>query len=133
MDPQEAEQTLQEMFGPLLGKRNTPTEDAAKTNPSERPNKTGKQNDGGKGRGHNRPPRAPFRGAGRNAQQPQGQSPAVKQGGTQTGDPSLDSSAGGHRHSSPKHGLDMVAYVSQNHQSSQASSRPASTGASRWY
>ena len=47
MDPQEAEQTLQEMFGPLLGKRNTPTEDAAKTNPSERPNKTGKQNDGG--------------------------------------------------------------------------------------
>ena len=77
MDPQEAEQTLQEMFGPLLGKRNTPTEDAAKTNPSERPNKTGKQNDGGKGRGHNRPPRAPFRGAGRNAQQSQGQSPAV--------------------------------------------------------
>ena len=32
-----------------------------------------------------------------------------QQGGTQTGDPSLDSSAGGHRHSSLKHGMDMVA------------------------
>ena len=51
---QDADQAMRELFGPLLGKRNTPAEDAAKESQTERPSKAGRQNDGGKGRGHNR-------------------------------------------------------------------------------
>eukprot|EP00439_Symbiodinium_sp_Y106_P029439 s6551_g3.t1 len=54
MNVQDADQAMQELFGPLLGKRNTPAEDAAKESQTERPSKAGRQNDGGKGRGHNR-------------------------------------------------------------------------------
>ncbi|CAE7241161.1 Riok1 [Symbiodinium necroappetens] len=58
-----------EMFGPLLGKRATPTAEPDQQSTTERPNKSGKQNEGGKGKGPNKRQPGRYRGGGRSSLQ----------------------------------------------------------------
>ena len=69
MEPQAADHALKEMFGPLLGKRATPTVEPDQQSTTERPNKSGKQNEGGKGKGPNKRQPGRYRGGGRSSQQ----------------------------------------------------------------
>ncbi|CAE7256942.1 unnamed protein product, partial [Symbiodinium sp. KB8] len=69
MEPQAADHALKEMFGPLLGKRATPTTEPNQQSTAERPNKSGKQNEGGKGKGPNKRQPGRYRSGGRNSLQ----------------------------------------------------------------
>eukprot|EP00439_Symbiodinium_sp_Y106_P068667 s3189_g11.t1 len=51
MDPTAADASMEELFGPVLGKRPTPATLPPKEEATERPAKAGKPNAGGKGRG----------------------------------------------------------------------------------
>ena len=51
MDPTAADASMEELFGPVLGKRPTPSTLPPKEEATERPAKAGKPNAGGKGRG----------------------------------------------------------------------------------
>ncbi|OLP90620.1 Serine/threonine-protein kinase RIO1 [Symbiodinium microadriaticum] len=64
-----ADHALTEMFGPLLGKRATPTTEPNQQSTAERPNKSGKQNEGGKGKGPNKRQPGRYRGGGRSSPQ----------------------------------------------------------------
>ena len=67
-----ADLTMTEVFGPLLRKRTGPNSDSSQATQPERPTKAGKQNDGGKGRGHQRKGRERY-GNGTRGSQQQGQ------------------------------------------------------------
>ena len=108
MEPQAADHALKEMFGPLLGKRATPTAEPDQQNTTERPNKSGKQNEGGKGKGPNKRQPGRYRGGGRNSLQ------GDQDGGLNRETFKLVARAlvhqqGGHRHIEIEHRMDLVA------------------------